>query len=120
MLEAGGLCGTDVAIARRERGGHDGVLRERGSAIKLTEPGQTRPQKSEAHHSSIFGKELGPVETTVGSVDGSPSGQKKVDRGKGQCQYSTGGVASPRVPRAEMLSSIRHAPGQGRDGLAIR
>ena len=65
VLEAGGLCGTDVAIARRERGGHDGVLRERGSAMKLTEPGQTRPQKSEAHHSSIFGKWLGLVETTI-------------------------------------------------------
>ena len=50
----------------------------------------------------------------------SPSDKKKGEAGKGQCQYSTGGVASPRALRAEMLSSTRHAPGQGRDGLAIR
>jgi hypothetical protein len=42
VLEAGGLCGTDVTIARRERGGHDGVLRERGSAMEFYQTYRTR------------------------------------------------------------------------------
>ena len=44
------------------------MLRAWGSSMKLTEPGQTRPQKSEAHHSSIFGKELGQATRPVGTV----------------------------------------------------
>ena len=67
--EAGEPLETDVAIARRERGGHDGVLRERGSAMELYKP--TEPEqdssRNKASQAPSFGKELGQATRPVGT-----------------------------------------------------